>query len=173
MIKKLVMIALLVGVSLSAGLIEDGIAEARKGNNTQALKIFEKSCSDTNTAKGCFFSGQAYSHGTIVTKDTQKGFDFFIKSCDLGYTEGCMVVASAYFYGQNVDKDYVKAEESFIKACNQGEPNGCFLLASMYDLGKGVKRNKSEAKKRYSEACEYGSKMGCKYKNELTHDGIK
>ena len=173
MIKMLVMVALFVGVSLSAGLIEDGIAQARKGNNTEALKLFEKSCSDTKTAQGCFYSGQAYTRGTIVTKDIKKAFDFFNKSCKLGYTDGCMVMGSSYFYGRDVKKDYVKAREMFITSCNQGDPTGCFLLGSIYDLGKGIKRDQHEAKKRYSEACEYGSEMGCKYKNELIQSGIK
>jgi len=173
MIKRVISIVVFLGVSLSAGLVEDGISEARKGNNTQALKLFEKSCSDKKTAQGCFYAGQAYAKGTVVKKDMMKAFDFFDKSCELGYTDGCMFVGSAYFYGQDVKQDYTKAKEMLAKACQLGDNNGCFLLGSMYDLGKGVKRDQSEAKKRYSEACKYGSKMGCKYEKELTQIGIK
>ena len=167
------MVLVFIGVSLSAGMVEDGIAQARKGNNTQALKLFEKACFDTKTAQGCFYSGQAYTRGTIVKKDIKKAFDFFSKSCELGYTDGCMTVGSSYFYGRDVEKDFSKAREMFIKSCEQGNPTGCFLLGSIYDLGKGIKRDVGEAKKRYTQACEYGSKMGCKYKNELSHSGVK
>ncbi len=173
MIKKVLMASMLIHLNLWAGLIEDGIAQARKHNNVEALELFQKACSEEKTAQGCFFSGQAYAKGTIVEKDVSKAFSFFNESCDLGFTDGCMVMGSAYYYGREVKKDYAKAREIFSVACNQGDATGCFLLGSIYDLGQGVDRDKSKAKKVYSQACEYGSEMGCKYKNQMTQDGIK
>ena len=158
---------LLLGVNIYAGLIEDGIAEAKKGRNVEALKLFEQSCVEIKTAQGCFFSGQAYAKGTIVTKDIDKAFDFFIKSCDLGYTSGCMIVGSSYYYARDVKRDYNKAQKIFKTACKQGDSNGCFLLGSMYDLGQGIKRDVKKAKQLYIKACDYGSKMACKYKQEM------
>jgi TPR repeat protein len=168
MIKKLVRVALFIGVSLWAGLIEDGIAQARKGNNTQALKLFEKACADTKTAQGCFYSGQAYAKGTIVKKDIQKAFDFFNKSCELAYTDGCMVEGSAYYYGRGIKQDYAKAEKILKQACDQGEANGCFLVGSMYDLGQGMDRDATKALEYYSHACDYGSKKGCQYQKQMS-----
>ena len=173
MIKIILAASLLLGANLWAGLIEDGVSKARKGENVEALKLFERACLRESTAQGCFFSGQAYAKGSIVEKDLKKAFDFFSKSCDLGYTDGCMVVGSDYYYGREVKKDYVKAREIFSKACEQGDANGCFLLGSVYDLGQGVPRNIEKAKKLYSEACDYGSEMACKYTKQLSHDGVK
>lgn len=170
MIKTIVAISVALSLNLWAGLIEDGVAQARKNNNVEALKLFEKACLTEATAQGCYFSGQAYAKGTVVKKDVQKAFDFFNKSCDLGFTDGCMIVGSSYYYGQDVEKDYMKAREIFSTACEQGDANGCFLLGSVYDLGHGVKRDVEMANEMYSQACEYGSDMGCKYKKEL---GVK
>ena len=158
-----------VGASLWAGLIENGIEQAKIGNNIQALQLFEKACSKEKMPRGCYYSGQAYEKGTIVKKDITKAFSFYDKSCELGFTDGCMTIGSSYFYGRNVKKDFNKAREMFITSCEQGSPTGCFLLGNMYDLGKGIKRDLHEAKKRYTQACEYGSKMGCKYKKELEY----
>jgi TPR repeat protein len=168
MIKKLVIVALFVGVGLSAGLIEEGVAQARKGNNTQALQLFEKSCSTTKIAQGCFYAGQAYAKGTIVKKDVQKAFDFFNKSCKLGYTDGCMVEGSSYYYGRGVEKDYIKAEKILKQACDEGDANGCFLVGSIYDLGQGMSRDITKALKYYSYACDYGSKKGCQYQKQMS-----
>lgn len=167
MIKKIIVVMLLLGVNIYAGLIEEGIAEARKGKNVEALKLFEQACIVDKTAQGCFYSGQAYSKGTVVTKDMGKALDFFNKSCDLGYTSGCMIVGSSYYYGRNVKKDYDKAQVIFKIACNQGDANGCFLLGSMYDLGQGIKRDVIKAKQLYIKACDYGSNMACKYKQQM------
>ena len=169
MIKKIALAVIFTGVSLSAGLIEDGIEQARKGNNTEALQLFEKACSQTKTAQGCYYSGQAYAKGTIVKKDMKKALSFYTKSCELGYTDGCMSVGSDYFYGRDVEKDLDKARIMFTKACEQGSPNGCFLLGNIYDLGRGIKRDLYKAQKRYTQACKYGSKMGCKYQKELDY----
>ena len=158
---------LLLGVNVYAGLIEDGVAQARKGNNSEALKLFEQSCVASKTAQGCFYAGQAYAKGTVVPKDIGKAFDFFSKSCDLGYPSGCMTLGSAYYYGRDVKKDYDKAQVLFQKACYVGDKNGCFLLGSMYDLGQGIQRDVKKAKELYIKACDYGSKMACKYKKQM------
>jgi len=167
MIKKIVVVVLLLSINIYAGLVEDGVIEAKKGKNIEALKLFELSCLQEKIAQGCFYSGQAYAKGTIVTKDINKAFDFFSKSCDLGYTSGCMIVGSSYYYGRDVKKDYNKAQEMFQTACKQGDANGCFLLGSMYDLGQGIKRDVKKAKQFYINACGYGSEMACKYKQQM------
>jgi uncharacterized protein len=167
MIKKMTLMALLMSISLSAGLIEDGITQARKGNNSEALALFEKSCNETKTAQGCYYSAQAYGKGTVVPKDNTKAFDYYQKSCDFGYTDGCMVVGSAYYYGRGVQQDYVKAEKILAQACDEGDTNGCFLVASIYDLGQGVTRDTTKALSYYTKACDYGSKKGCEYKQQM------
>ena len=161
---------LLLGINIYAGLIEDGVSEARKGKNVEALKLFKQACLEQKVAQGCFYSAQAYAKGTVVSKDMAKAFDFFTKSCDIGYTAGCMVVGSSYYYGRNIKKDYLKAQSLFSTACTQGDANGCFLLGSMYDLGQGIQRDVKQAKELYIKACDYGSKMGCKYKQQMINN---
>ena len=161
---------LLLGINIYAGLIEEGVAEARKGKNVEALKLFEQACLEQKVAQGCYYSAQAYAKGTVVSKDMDKAFDFYTKSCDIGYTAGCMVVGSSYYYGRSVKKDYNKAEALFQTACTLGDANGCFLLGSMYDLGQGIKRDVKQAKEFYTKACDYGSKMACKYKQQMLNN---
>ena len=166
MIKTVVIFLMLVGVAF-AGLVEDGIAEARKGNNTEALKLFEKSCNDTEIARGCYYAAQAYGKGTVVKKDTDKSFKYYQESCDLGYSDACMVVGSAYYYGYGAKQDYIKAEKLLGQACKTGDANGCFLVGSMYDLGQGVARDTTKALEFYKKACNYGSKKGCEYQKQM------
>ena len=168
MIKTIVTVSILVSV-LFAGLIEDGITQAKKGNNAQALTLFEKACNETKIAQGCYYSAQAYGKGTVVKKDADKSFDYYQKSCDLGYTNACMVVGSAYYYGYGAEKDYAKAEKILQQACNEGDANGCFLTGSMYDLGQGVQRDTTKAREYYTKACDYGSKKGCQYKQQMAN----
>ncbi len=166
MIKKLGMISILTA-ALFAGVIEEGIAQAKKGHNQEALALFEQACNEENLAQGCYYSAQAYGKGTVVAKDTQKSLDYYQKSCDLGYSNACMVVGSAYYYGFGIKKDYTKAEKILTQACNAGDANGCFLVGSMYDLGQGVQRNTQKALKLYTNACKYGSKKGCEYQKQM------
>jgi len=167
MIKKIVIVSALTSV-MFAGLIEDGISQARKGNNTKALKLFEKACNETKTAQGCYYSAQAYGKGTVVPKDEDKSFEYYQKSCDLGYSDACMVIGSAYYYGYGAKQDYSKAEKTLSQACSEGDANGCFLVGSMYDLGQGVVRDTTKALKFYKDACNYGSKKGCEYKRQMS-----
>ena len=166
--KKIMIMVLLMSASLSAGLIEDGITQARKGNNTEALKLFEKSCNETKTAQGCYYSAQAYAKGTVVPKDTMRAFEYYEKSCDLSYTDGCMVVGSAYYYGRGTKQDYAKAEKILGQACEEGDANGCFLVGSMHDLGQGVVRDTKKALSYYTKACNYGSKKACEYQRQMS-----
>jgi len=167
-IKKISIISMVVSVAF-AGLVEDGIVQARQGNNTQALGLFEKACNEMKTAKGCYYSAQAYGKGTVVSKDTDKSFHYYQRACDLGYTDACMIVGSAYYYGLGAKKDYVKAEKILSQACSEGDANGCFLAGSMYDLGQGVQRDTIKALELYTHACDYGSKKGCEYKRQMSN----
>ena len=163
----MVTISLLAGV-LFAGLVEDGITQARKGNNVKALELFEKSCNEIKIAQGCYYSAQAYGKGTVVKKDADKSFEYYQKSCDLGYSNACMVVGSAYYYGYGAKKDYAKAKNILKQACDEGDANGCFLTGSIYDLGQGVSRDTNKALEYYTHACDYGSTKGCQYQQQMS-----
>ncbi len=167
MIKKIGIISIL-ATTLFAGLIEEGIAQAKQGHNKKALALFEKSCNEEKLAKGCYYSAQAYGKGTVVAKDTKKSLDYYQKSCDLQYTDACMVVGSAYYYGFGAKKDYLKAKKTLSQACDAGDANGCFLVGYMYDLGQGVARDTQKALKFYTNACNYGSKKGCEYQKQMS-----
>ena len=86
--KIILLICLLIGVNLFAGLVDDGFRAEQSCNYKKAIKIYTKAC-ENGVASGCNYLGGFYARGEGLKQDYKKANELYTKACDSGNAAGC------------------------------------------------------------------------------------
>ena len=152
--KYLLFVALcIVFIPVYASDYENGLSALNRGDNTEALELFEKSCG-LGESTGCIASGYMYSNGIGVIQNYTTAKGFFESACAKGSMDGCSDLAHLYYNGYGVEHDYKLAYKLYRLACSKESLSGCHVLANQYADGFGVEKNWSEAVKLYTKVCD-------------------
>lgn len=92
--------------------------------------------------------GVAYSKGEGVQKDEQKGFEYYCRAADMGYSAAQLNAGDCYMQGRGTPTDAEKAVTYYILAAtNPADPDedAMFRLYECYRDGVGVEKNVTEA----------------------------
>jgi len=157
--------------------------------NINALSTLEleKRCNNNKDAKACLDVGVIY----FKSKQLEKGYMFYNKSCEYGNAEGCLNVGTIYYQlgykkesntffkksceGKNSggcfnlamtyleNKEYEKAVEPLKVACEGGFGDGCYRLGLMYEFGTGTKKSLKDSIYYLEKANKLGENKGYKY----------
>lgn len=101
--------------------------------------------------------GVFHFHGSLVSKDIDEAFKWFVASASQGYAPAQLNLGLMYFSGFKVKVNHARAAELFLKAANQGLLEAIEVLAVMHYFGEGVEKNQSLAEKWFAKAAEGGS----------------
>jgi uncharacterized protein len=115
-------------------------------------------------AFSCSSAARAYAEGKGVSKDVQKGLDYFAKACQGGSSEVCGDFADELVKGEAFPKDLRRASEIATKLCESPDAKAqarafsyCDKAAEIYlELGRPDKALPFAKK-----ACESSKPMGC------------
>ena len=124
---KIKVLSLLLTLSIftacaNVGTYNQGVAEYRQGNYSQAAQHFQTACDD-GIVQGCNNLAELYRTGQGVQKDIPKAQRLFTQSCNNGIAHGCAGLAVIY-----AEKDDAEnAAKYLVKACKGGHQESCDL----------------------------------------------
>ncbi len=84
-----------------------------------------------NNQRSLYTIGSLYSGSRLIISDLPKGFKYYLKSADMGYSWAQRAVASCYELGNGVETNLTKAYNWYKKAANQN-CNGAYIALSIY-----------------------------------------
>ena len=70
----------------------------------------------------------------LSLSNIHKTFEYYDKSCQLGYGEGCTNLGALYANGNGIKIDIEKASEYFAKGCDLGHEQGCKYETQLKEL---------------------------------------
>src|SRR2546423_716897 len=103
-----------------AGLLEDGVAAAERGDNAIALSIFRQLVAQGN-GFAQFNLGSMYAQGQGVTQDYAEAGKWFRLAAERGNAGAQSNIGLMYAKGYGVTQDYAKAAEWYQRAAAQGD----------------------------------------------------
>lgn len=125
MTKIIISILLLLSLDLSADLVDDGLAEYKKGNATLASEHYAKACENGNTT-GCVRLGVLYFTGDGVEENPKKAKKLFAKACKKSNALGCYHVGTLYKRGADgIERNFRKARMFYARGCKIGLSKSC------------------------------------------------
>ncbi len=118
-------VLMLLGLNLSAGLVEDGVKAYEDGNATHASKLYAKACK-TGKLKGCTKLGILYFTGDGVKKNQKKAKKLFEKACKKHYSLACYHLGTIYKRGgKGIDRNFRRSRMFYAFACKLGLAKSC------------------------------------------------
>ena len=98
----------------------------------------------------------AYFNGTLVGKDTQKGYSYLQKASEMGNPWADMEIAGIYRAGKVEGEPKAKALDYALKASATDNGVAHLLVADLYFTGDVVKQNNAKAVEYYLKAASRG-----------------
>ncbi|XP_015923248.1 cytochrome c oxidase assembly factor 7 homolog [Parasteatoda tepidariorum] len=144
--------------------------EAVKKDFEGAAKIFKSNCDERQHKKSCYKFATFSYLGKGCEANNHVSYDYYKKSCDLGYSNGCLntgvMLSSPEKDPQTgepfIKTDYVTALTYLEKACTAKVATACFLASGLYIKGaEGVPQDKVKASQLAKDACDGGNIYAC------------
>ncbi|MCV2503355.1 MAG: sel1 repeat family protein [Neisseriaceae bacterium] len=168
-------------LNAAEGCTQAGLNYLVVGKNTsQALSLFDKSCSLDGTKKGCYWLGYLASNGFLIPQNYQNAVQYFSKACNVGDSESCLALGDLFRDGKGTDQDYNKALQIYNQACQRSYINACVSAEEMrvilqgnqdkenlyqealkYELGLGQPENLQKALSLFAESCQQNNAQAC------------
>lgn len=142
MVKKLMVLTVGLGLSLSASAV-DMAALTRQAENGDVQAQFD-------------LAKEYYNQDSYI-----KAFQWYEKVASQNYPSAQAILGAMYAEGQGVPQDYAKSFEWYQKSARQGDAQSQYNLGVMYRDGQGVRQNKLTAKQWFGKACDSGFQKGC------------
>lgn len=145
-----------------------------KGEFSKALEILVPLVKKENP-QALNMMGWLYMNGKGVKKDEKKGFVFYFKSAEKGFSKAYYSLGMSYEYGIGAGIDIEKAIYYYKKGYSSGDPKSAFALGKLYvkgcktekDIDKGIKYLKYSCRKKIAKACYMlGNVYEVEFKNE-------
>lgn len=108
----------------------------RKRDMKKAHEWFKKAA-EKNDPEALYSLGSMYEQGFGVIRNTNKAYNYYIKSANQGYISSEYNLG-VYFYERG---NYGEAYNWFIKAANKGHDAAQNNLGNMFYKGEGINRN--------------------------------
>jgi len=126
------------GASVWAGPAEDGEAAFKRGDYTEALRLWRPAASG-GLARAQYGLGGMYDLGMAgLPRDHAEAAKWYRLAADQGDADGQFSLGSLYRRGEGVPLDYAQAIRWFRLAAAQGSWNGQTALGELYRDGHGV-----------------------------------
>lgn len=122
-------ISMVCGVTISAGMLEKGSACYDKGELKKAMGFWSTGC-NKGDVHSCDRLGMMYYFGYGTPQNQILAEKLYQKACIAGLVDDCFKVARMYDYGYSVEKDRAKALEFYKRACDNNMTEAC----SRYDV---------------------------------------
>jgi TPR repeat protein len=123
---------------------EDAEAYYRDGYLSAAQEIFRQ-LADRGDVQAQYRMGRFYKDGEGVTRDDQRGCDWFERAANRGYDQAMFELGHCFFEGEGRPRNINAALYLYSLLAEKGLPEAQYRLARIYAAGSGVRRDPERA----------------------------